>query len=128
LLILANVIDNRTVCVPLDHLYDSRLGSKEIDYSVRGQANLMAVVSVVAPWAYRENYDNIQTMVNVLGPKIDPSLKQTLDILKNIQTRLNSQTNENNKGVPLPDYAKDCAKYVPTWANANTVNLKYRSN
>jgi hypothetical protein len=128
MLILANVIDNRNVCVPLDHLYDPDLGVKNVDYSIKGQANLLAIVSVVAPWAYRENYDNIQTMVTYVSQKVDLSLQQTVDILKNIKVRLASQTDDTNKGAWLPDFAKDCEKYIPTWANNSGIHLKYRSN
>lgn len=125
LLLLANVIDNTTLCVPLDHLWDPALGKE--DYSIRGRANLLAVVSVVAPWAYSENFANIQRIKNYVWEKIDRSdvnLKQTVDILNNIQTRLDSQTNNSNRTVDLPDDLKrQCRKYAPLWASAD--QLKY---
>jgi hypothetical protein len=129
LLILANVIDNTTVCVPLDHLWDPNIGTleKDNDYSVRGRANLLSVVSVVAPWAYFENFQNIQTMKNNIWNKIDRSdlnLKQTVDILSNIQLRLDSQGPNTNKNVYLPNNLKaDCIKYGRRWATAD--QLKY---
>jgi hypothetical protein len=119
--ILANVIDNTTVCVPLDHLYDPLI-------SINGRANLLSIVSVVAPWAYKENYDNISRarsfMLNKV-PKDDPNFKQTNDILSNIDLRLKSQTNDSNKGVPIPTALQKCKNYKPSWANLNGVNLSY---
>jgi hypothetical protein len=129
LLLLANVIDNTTVCVPLDHLWDPDIGQleKDNDYSVRGRANLLSVVSVVAPWAYSENFHNIQRAKNNIWDKIDrsdPNLKQTVDILNNIQLRLNSQGPKTNQSVSLPDNLKaDCIKYGRRWATEN--QLKY---
>jgi hypothetical protein len=129
LLILANVIDNTTVCVPLDHLWDPDIGKldKDNDYSVRGRANLLSVVSVVAPWAYSENFYNIKRVKDYIWEKIDrsdPNLKQTIDILNNIQTRLDSQTDKTNMNVSLPEnLKKKCVKYVLRWAKPD--QLKY---
>jgi hypothetical protein len=117
LLILANVIDNTTVCVPLDHLWDKNLGvlDKDQDYPIRGRANLLSVVSVVAPWAYKENFINIKTVKDSIFnsiDKADPTLKQTVDILNNIEARLGAQTNDTNKNINLPDELKrDCKTY-----------------
>jgi hypothetical protein len=125
LLILANVIDNTTVCVPLDHLWDPDIGKLDNgkDYSVRGRANLLSVVSVVAPWAYSENFYNIKRVKDYIWMKIDksdPNLKQTVDILNNIQFRLDSQTNKTNMNVALPGNLKrKCMNYVHRWATAD---------
>jgi hypothetical protein len=130
ILILANVVDNSTVCVPLDHLWDPNIGKPdgEKDYPVRGRANLLGVVSVVAPWAYRENYENIKRVKDeIFNKRIDRSdvnLKQTIDILNNIQVRLDSQTNSTNRTVPLPaELKRECAAYVPRFATKE--QLKY---
>jgi hypothetical protein len=129
LLILANAIDNTTLCVPLDHLWDPDIGKLDNgkDYSVRGRANLLGVASVVAPWAYRENYDNIKRVRDYTYGKIDksdPNLKQTVDILNNLQSRLDSQTDKTNKSVFLPPNLKQkCTNYVHRWATAD--QLKY---
>ena len=129
LLILANVIDNTTVCVPLDHLWDRDIGKLDNgkDYSVRGRANLLSVVSVVAPWAYNENFYNIKRVKDYTWDNIDksdPNLKQTVDILNNIQTRLDSQSDKTNKNVFLPEnLKKKCMTYVRHWATPD--QLKY---
>ncbi len=118
LLILANVIDNSTLCVPLDHLYDPQI-------NMNGRANLLAVVSVVASWAYRENYDNIRKMYEFFSPKItnDPDVRQTREILDNIKKRLNSQTPNSNKSVNInPKDGAACKNYRPNWA---TTDLRY---
>ena len=119
LLILANVIDNTTICVPLDHLYDR-------DITMNGRANLLGVVSVVAPWAYLENYNNISKVEaytsNTL-PKDDPDLNHTYQILGNIRNRLKSQTEASNRGAHLPPDLQRCKSYKPRWATPD--DLKY---
>jgi hypothetical protein len=69
-LILANVIDNTTVCVPIDHLYDPSI-------SINGRANLLSVVSVVAPWAYRQKYDNISKVQARISSTISEGRSQS---------------------------------------------------
>jgi hypothetical protein len=117
ILILANVIDNTTVCVPIDHLYAP-------DISVNGRANLLGVVSVVAPWAYKENYNNIERARQSISVKTagNSELKQTNDILQNIQTRL--AANSENKNNPLPgSLGRNCRNYAknPLWAKDNLI-------
>lgn len=124
LLILSNVIDNATVCVAIDHLYDNKIASTP--FGINGRANLLAVVSVVAPWAYRETYANIEDMLTVVSANTsgsDPSLTQTRDIISNIRQRLSRQTGESNQAVCLPREERDCYKYSPEWANKD--QLRY---
>lgn len=116
LIILGNVIDNTSVCVALAHLNDPSLLSHP--NGVNGRANLLGAVSVVAPWAYRENYDNISRTVEAIQGDVtnehDPAtLKYTLAKLDNIQERLRSQKPNSNKSVPLPaTLRKNCRSYV----------------
>ncbi len=112
LLILGNVIDNKTVCASIDHLYDPKI-------SANGRANLLAIVSVVAPWAYAENFDNICRVSNFIGSKLtnEPSMQQTKAIVENVQKRLNSQTAATNQGVYLPVAERACYRYPVEWAN-----------
>jgi hypothetical protein len=116
LLILANAVDNKTVCVAIDHLYDDKMA--QTAFGIKGRANLLAIVSVVAPWAYRETYANIETMLGVVAPFIDssnPALQQTHDIVANIRARLARQTKESNQAVCLPRDERDCYNYPPEW-------------
>ena len=127
-LVLADVIDNSTVCVPIDHLYDPSLLKSPGGES--GRINLMGVVSVVAPWAYRENFDNIARLVGKLDGEIDPKgTKQAHDVLTNLEARLAFQKKGqavSNMGQPLPPRERDCSRYVPLWANAGDAkNLVY---
>lgn len=119
MLILANVIDNTTVCVPLDHLYDPNI-------TVNGRANLLSIVSVVAPWAYFENWTNIKATIGVMesNPAImnDARYSQTREILQNVKSRLESNTEESNRGVCLSRDIQRCKGYTPRWA---AENLKY---
>jgi hypothetical protein len=71
---------------------------------VKGRANLLGIVSVVAPWAYKENYENIERTRNFISTQVsrdDPGLKTTISILDNIQIRLKSQSETSNKVITL---------------------------
>lgn len=97
-LILGNVIDNSTVCVPLIHLNDSSL--MNTGSGVNGRANLLGVVSVVAPWAYRENFESTEATVTYIVRDLDQKddVAQTLRIIRNIEQRLKDQ-----KKISMPN-------------------------
>ena len=115
MLILANVIDNTTVCVPIDHLYAP-------DISINGRANLLGIISVVAPWAYRQNYSNIDKVRKAIAATTggDSNLKQTNDILQNVETRLNANSENKNSDLPA-SMARGCQAYAKKaqWAKDN---------
>ena len=56
--LICNVIDNQTVCVPLTHLNDPELD--KTDYGINGRANLLGIIAVVAPWALKQNFESIK--------------------------------------------------------------------
>jgi hypothetical protein len=116
--ILGNVIDNTTVCTPLAHLNDPAL--LESPNGINGRANLLGVISVVAPWAYKENFDNITRTTQAIKASIqdgDPNLRSTSASLANIDARLLSQTATSNKNVPMPEaWRSDCAtRHKASW-------------
>jgi hypothetical protein len=117
LLILANVIDNTTLCVPLDHVFDEAL--EQSDHGKRGRANLLSVISVVAPWAYRENFKNIEAARDFVQRKVTgkDEFRDTQTILKNITERLASQRPNSNKAVSLTpsELRKPCQEYPLKW-------------
>jgi hypothetical protein len=102
-LILGNVVDDSTVCVPIDHLYDSIRDD--------GRANLLAVVNVTAEWANRENYYNIERLheyvTNQLRDRSD--VPQTVAILQKIKDRLSQ--NHNKDSALTPPERQPCKKY-----------------
>ncbi|HEV7878656.1 hypothetical protein [Bradyrhizobium sp.] len=114
LLVLGNVIDNTTVCVPLTHLSDPTLVKSAS--GINGRANLLSLLSVVAPWAYKENSENIaRTRASILGQvnSNDPNLKGTLARLENISKRLDDNTETSNRSVPMPEsWRLQCKAYV----------------
>jgi len=121
MLVLSNVVDNTTVCAPIDHLYDAGALDQGTGAAIKGRANLLAVVSVVAPWAYKENYANISNVREFWSKKIppnDPKFKQTLEILENIRARLDSQKSSgSNRFVPIPEDLQKCKrKFTARWA------------
>lgn len=126
-LILGNIIDNTTVCVPIVHLNDPELDST--DYGKNGRANLLGIISVVAPWAYFENYDAIEQTRAVLSAKVgeNPDYKTTRTILDNIDKRLRSQTNQTNRSVPLPgEFKTACKNYIDAYRAKHTITGTFK--
>jgi hypothetical protein len=127
-LVLGNVIDNQSICVPIDHLYDPVLGPEATGTNIRGRANLLGVVSVVAPWAYRENYGQITDLLHYERRKLEPlsgnlDVKQTFQILDNIETRLAFQNNAgSNREQSVPLDLGACKFYKPRWPNHGATN------
>jgi hypothetical protein len=114
LLILGNVIDNTTICVPLTHLNDPSL--MKSPSGVNGRANLLSLLSVVAPWAYKENSENIARTRASIAAQVDsndPNLKGTVARLENIAIRLGNNTETSNRSVPMPEaWRLTCKAYV----------------
>lgn len=123
-LVLADVIDDSTVCVPIDHLYDPSLTSSEGGAS--GRINLIGVVSVVAPWAYRPNFQNIERLLEKLNADVKgQDVAQTKEVIANLQERLDYQKKTQkvpNMNSDLPFDQQDCMLYRPMWAG---LNLRY---
>ena len=94
--------------MPLDHLYDPKI-------SPNGRANLLSVVSIVAPWAYKQNYENIQSMLVYTSQQVDPKLTGTAEIIQNIKARLATQDDNSNKVRPIPAGMNACSQYTPRW-------------
>jgi hypothetical protein len=135
-LILGNIIDNTTVCVPVIHLNDSTL--LDSPAGLNGRANLLGIISVVVPWAYKQNFESITETVNALENALaDKSdTLQTFRILKNVKTRSLSQKKElqTNKDADLAtldngDTLLKCRLYIekmrPPISPENRLHLKY---
>jgi hypothetical protein len=113
LLILGNTIDNPVLCVPLDHLYDPDLGSTP--EGVRGRANLLAIVSVPAPWAFKENYDNLTRVADYLTRTVPGTedFKQSRTAIETLRARLKSQDSVRTPDKPNRETknAGECRDY-----------------
>lgn len=102
--ILANVADNRDLCIIMDNLRDKNL-------TADGRVNLLQIALPVSGYAYRENFrwtNETIEMLNsyLLNSKDDVSLtKALLDSLsRNI-------AKSGNRDKPLPDYLPFCKTY-----------------
>ena len=110
-LILGNIIDNTTVCVPLDHLYDPEISSN-------GRANLLAVVSVVAPWAYKQNLVNMQQVLRYTKGAISGESADTIRVVQELERKIavrEMQLRSERSDEPLPSWAS-CKSYQKRWA------------
>lgn len=102
ILVLGNVIDERYACVPLVQILDPELETAE--YAINAKANLLGMLSRVAPFVYQEDFANVRNVKAVIAKTVlpnDPRFNQTRAILDNIEQRLNAQTDASNRGVPL---------------------------
>lgn len=111
--ILANVIADDTLCVPLDYLFDP-------DLDPNGRTNLLGVVSVAAEWAAPKNKDNIRRMIDSLKSKFDlsASFVQSKRLIDKIQDGLDHNRQAGDDGTIYGQ----CSSYTPIWAGEN---LKY---
>jgi len=95
------------------------------------RAIMTKLISVVAPWAYKENYESIEKTRNTINAQIDRNdsgLKTTVYILDNIETRLQSQKSDSNKLYSLKDRTLvSCRRYVEAYRPrlTSTANLVY---
>jgi hypothetical protein len=89
--ILANVVDNTTVCFVLPHLRDATI-------STAGRANLLGVTRAMASYAYRENSDAISAAlerINAIVANSREDLRQTRSLIVDISDRLQRSPNRN---------------------------------
>jgi hypothetical protein len=119
LVILGNIIDNTTVCVPIDHLYDPVLIKGDEALASKWRANLLGVVAVPAPWANKENYNAILRVQQYWKQKVaeDPRFQSLSDVLENIGKRLETQSNPNRNETLKQAGLTSCLDYKPKWAN-----------
>lgn len=129
-LILGNVIDDATVCVPIVQLNDPRLLGTPT--GVRARANLLGIVNVVAPYASRENFNNLQSTIKSVEKTFDrgdPNFNSTSRLLANISARLAAQTDSSNKNVTMPEnQRRSCDEYFEHYTKINAIsieNVKY---
>jgi hypothetical protein len=129
ILVLGNTIDERFACVPLVQILDPELDTA--DYAINAKANLLGMLSRVAPFVYKEDFSNVRSVKAVIAkavPPGDPRFNQTRLILENIEQRLNAQTDASNRGVALDGDANGkCTKYMVTYPATDLMkaNIKY---
>jgi hypothetical protein len=102
--ILANVVDNTTVCIVLHHLRDTNI-------STNGRANLLGVTNSMASYAYRENVNEIGKTLEIVNAQIGASIgfDQSRIIIRDIYSRLaQSENKETSLQTSLKEY---CGSY-----------------
>jgi len=103
-LILANVVDNRTLCAVID-----RLQTKPVSDNTR--VNLLQIVSLVAARALPENREWIEKLVSQTEKDLfssDPTVnyRQTYELLSEIRQNLRRAALKYNTGSLKDDHAK----------------------
>ncbi len=107
-LVLGNVIDETTICVPEDYLYYS-------DISDNGRANLLALVSIPVQFVNASEMKNITNVLNYLDtPKLD-SLFDTQRIVQSIRDKVDAFSTRATNTVP-PNFSALCGQYQPLFA------------
>jgi hypothetical protein len=103
--ILANIIDNTTVCFVLHHLRDSTI-------STPGRANLLGVTNSMASYAYKENVASIDATIKKVNEQIgsNPGFDQSRAIMKDISARL-AQSQNKDTSLEAAQLKKYCFDY-----------------
>jgi hypothetical protein len=103
--ILANIIDNTTVCFVLHHLRDATI-------SMPGRANLLGVTNSMASYAYKENVASITKTIEIVIAQIgsSPGFDQSRSIIRDISARL-AQSENKNTSLEAVSLKKYCADY-----------------
>lgn len=107
--ILANIVDNNTVCVIVDHIYDRTYLEDEVGRN--GRANLLGVLRAVAAWVGPLNRGRILKMVDTIGIAIaqEKDVETTRRLLDELMIRLVREPSESGRGG-------NCAFYTPKFA------------
>jgi hypothetical protein len=103
--ILANIIDNTTVCFVLHHLRDATI-------STSGRANLLGVTNSMASYAYKENVASITKTIESMTEQIgsSPGFDQSRSIIRDISARMARSENKNTS-VEAASLKKYCGDY-----------------
>jgi hypothetical protein len=103
--ILANVIDNTTVCFVLHHLRDNTI-------STSGRANLLGVTNSMASYAYKDNVSDITKTIEIATAQIgsSPGYDQSRNIIKDISARV-AQSENRNTSLQAASLNNYCANY-----------------
>jgi hypothetical protein len=101
--ILANVIDNTTVCFVLHHL--------RATISTAGRANLLGVTNSMASYAYKDNVASITKTIETVTAQIgsSPGFDQSRSIINDIFARMAQSENKTTllEAVSLTKYCGD---------------------
>ncbi|WP_035641926.1 hypothetical protein [Bradyrhizobium sp. ORS 375] len=103
--ILANVIDNTTVCFVLHHLRDSGI-------TASGRANLLGITNSMASYAYRENVASIMKTLDIVNEQILNGIgfDQSRMIIRDISSRM-AQSENKNVSLEAVSLQRYCLNY-----------------
>ncbi|MDC9823764.1 hypothetical protein PRN20_08465 [Devosia sp. ZB163] len=125
-MLLSNIVDNSTVCVVMDHLADPQLTTTE--GGKNGRANLLSVASVVAPWAMRSNYANMQKLLDYVEEDIvdETDVAQTTRIVAAFKERLAFQEKVAvpNRNIDSAE-ARRCNEWPVLYDNSAGFRIQY---
>jgi hypothetical protein len=115
-LVFANLVDNSTLCVALDHLAHPRLTDN-------GRVNLLGIVSLVAPYSVRENHDAIARVADYFAEVStgNDAMTKTLSTVNNLKRRLDASPQEAATAGELAE----CRSYTMQWATGTPYALSY---
>ena len=115
ILVLGNVIDERFACVPLVQILDPDLETAA--YAINAKANLLGMLSRVAPFVYMEDFQNVRNVKAAIAKDIPPNdtrFDQTRLILNNIEQRLNAHAKQK------------CIKYMAAYPATDAMKASIR--
>ena len=107
-LVLGNVIDETTICVPEDYLYYDQITDN-------GRANLLAIISIPLAYVSKQEYANIQRLIEKFDPTKYSKLFDTSRILQGIQDKAKSLEPQASP-IYSTRFKALCGQYAPLFA------------
>jgi hypothetical protein len=109
-LVLGNVIDDTTACVPIDHLYDPKI-------SVNGRANLLAIVSSAVSSMAGEDLGDVEKVSAYTRNQLPRGATDSLRILDNLDARVSDRRGKTRGRTDggANSRTADCRGYKPLW-------------
>ena len=110
-LVLGNVIDDTTVCVPLDHLYDPKI-------SINGRANLLAIVSSAVSSMAVEDLGDVEKMSAYTRNALPRNSPDSLRILETLDAKISERKGRpraRTGGQADNPRTANCRAYRPLW-------------
>jgi len=96
--VLANVVDNTTICFVLHHLYQSRP-----ELSDDGRANLLGITRAMASYAYLETTAAIEEVIKKLQRELGERIKQLPQAAALMVNILARTAASQNRSTALPE-------------------------
>lgn len=120
--LLANVVDNSTLCIILDHLAASVNNEVPNDVTLIGRANLLGVAKAAAKWIGMENQNALSVSIDAISADVKSAeampnspQKGKLENTKRLVGEIQQRINDNESVKVSPTSLLESCKYSSTY-------------